>query len=146
MGTGIDGDIDGGSVAAAVAQPPVAPPPVLVPLSGFGALVARADRAAQAHLGAVPLTYRPKFGPAVSLTPTGAQLVGIFDDSFLLAQGSAEAGVEASLPTVNLILADLPTDPEVDDAVLTIGGVDYRIVKRAPADFGSIVLTLRKVV
>lgn len=113
---------------------------------GFAENIARLDRHAQQRLGAVPVTYRPKFGPAVSLTPTGDPLVGIFDDSFVLAQGSAEAGVEASLPTVNLILADLPTDPEVDDPTLTIGGVDYRIFKRAPADYGSIVLSLRKVV
>lgn len=112
---------------------------------GFAENVARLDRNAQRVLGAVSVVYRPKFGPAVSLTPSGAPLVGIFDDSFVLAQGSAEAGVEATLPTVNLILADLPTDPEVDDPTLTIGGVDYRIVKRAPADYGSIVLTLRKV-
>lgn len=112
----------------------------------FADLVMAVDRNVQRVLGAVPVTYRPKFGPAVSTTPSGAPLLGIFDDTFVLAQGSAEAGVEASLPTVNLILADLPTDPEVDDPTLTIGGVDYRIVKRAPADYGSIVLTLRKVV
>lgn len=114
---------------------------------GFAENIARVDRNAQRLLGGVPVTYRPKFGPAVSVTTTsGAPLLGIFDDTFILAQGRAEAGVEASLPTVSLILADLPTDPEVDDPTLTIGGVDYRIVKRAPADFGSIVLTLRKVV
>lgn len=113
---------------------------------GFAEAVARIDRNAQRLLDGVPVTYRPKFGPAVSTTPGGAPLLGIFDDTFVLVQGSAEAGVEARLPTVNLILADLPTDPEVDDPTLTIGGVDYRIVKRAPADYGSIVLTLRKVV
>lgn len=113
---------------------------------GFADAVARINRNAQRLLGGVPVIYRPKFGPAVAVTPSGAPLLGIFDDTFVLVQGSAEAGVEATLPTVNLILADLPTDPEVDDPTLTIGGVDYRVVKRAPADYGSIVLTLRKVV
>lgn len=105
---------------------------------GFGDQIARVDRNVQRLLGAVPVIYRPNVGAAVTV-------MGIFDDSFLLIQGSAEAGVEGTLPTVNLILADLPTDPEVDDPILTIGGVDYRVVKRASADFGSIVLTLRKV-
>ena len=104
---------------------------------GFASVIASIDRNAQRLLDGKPVTYRPKFGPAVSVTPSGAPLLGIFDDTFLLVQGSAEAGVEASLPTVNLILADLPTDPEVDDPTLTIGGVDYRVFKRAPAQYGT---------
>ncbi|MES2170552.1 MAG: hypothetical protein V4479_07500 [Actinomycetota bacterium] len=116
---------------------------------GFGENVARIDRNAQHLLGGETVIYRPQFGMPVAV-------VGIFDDSFKLAGGSGanEAGVEARVPTVFLQLADLPVDPDLDNPILTIGGIatgnvmvggtDYRVVERLPADFGSVVLALRK--
>jgi hypothetical protein len=115
----------------------------------FADNVARLDRHAQQRLGGETIIYRPQFGVPVAV-------VGIFDDSFKLAGGSgtSEAGVEARVPTVFLQLADLPVDPDLDNPILTIGGVvtgnvmaggtDYRVVERLPADFGSVVLALRK--
>jgi hypothetical protein len=105
---------------------------------GFADLVAAADRAAQRVLGGVPVTYRPKYGIPVPVT-------GIFDAQYILADTGADAGVETVGPAVFLQLADLPADPMLDDPLLTIGGTDYRVFERRPADFGSIVLALRKV-
>jgi len=105
----------------------------------FEDLVTAMDRTVLTLLGEkVPIIYQPSFGAAVPVQ-------GIFDDSFALAQGSAESGVEARVPTVFLVLADLPIDPEQDDPILTIDGDDYRVIERRPADFGSVVLALRKV-
>lgn len=104
----------------------------------FAELVAQMDRTAQKLLGGVAVIYRPEFGVPVSV-------VGIFDAAYVRVQGDAEAGVEALGPAVFLILADLPTDPMVDDPTLTINGADYRVIERKPAEFGSIVLLLRLV-
>ena len=112
----------------------------------FADLVAAVDNNAIALLGEpTPVIYQPETGAAVSI-------MGIFDDSFLLVQSGDGAGVETRVPTVFLRLADLPIDPMVDDPILTItdpqtgAASDYRVFERRPADFGSIVLALRKVV
>lgn len=105
----------------------------------FDDLVARADRAALAAL-AKPgnVTYTPAAGGPAAVTVTG-----IFDTLYMLVKGSAHAGVEALGPAVFLLLADLPTDPEVDDPTITIGAVTYDVVGRHPDDMGGIVLELR---
>lgn len=108
-----------------------------LPLTGYAALVAQVDLVARRLLGGIPVIYQPATGSPVTVT-------GIFDDSFLLAKGSANAGVETVTPAVFLQLADLPIDPELDDPTLTIGGVSYRVTERKSADFGSIVLALRR--
>ncbi len=84
------------------------------------------------------ITYQPAVGAPVTVR-------GIFDAQFVLAQGTAEAGVETLGPAVFLILSDLPTDPEFDDPILIIGGVSYRVHDRRTAGLGAIVLALRKV-
>lgn len=107
-------------------------------MPAFADLVADVDRAALAALGGEPVLYRPAGGDP-------APIVGIFDAQFVLAQGDAEAGVEAAAPAVFFRLSDLPTDPELDDPTLTIGGRDYRVIQRKPDGFGGIVLVLRQV-
>ncbi len=83
--------------------------------------------------------YRPSVGPAVTVS-------GIFDNVYLRMQGPGdEAGVEGRVPTVFLRRAALPTDPMVDEPILTIEGIDYRVEERRPT-LNSILLELRKIV
>lgn len=103
----------------------------------FADLVEATDRAAQAHLGGVIVTYEPSEGDPVSVT-------GIFDAQYVLAKGDGEAGVETLGPAVFFRLSDLPVDPELDDPKLTIAGVSYRVIeRRGPDGMGGIVLALR---
>lgn len=104
----------------------------------FAALMAAVDRAAQAALGGEELLYKTAAGATYEVT-------GLFSEQYVLAKGTAEAGVEAVGPAVFFRLEDLPTDPEVDDPTLTIGGVNYRVVERQPDGIGGITLVLRKV-
>lgn len=100
----------------------------------FDDLVAATAREALRVFGE-PVTYTPEVGPAVPVT-------GIFSAQYVLAKGSAEAGVESTVPAVFVLLADLPTDPEEDEPTLTIGGVTYRVRERQPDGAGGIVLGL----
>ena len=104
----------------------------------FSDLVAAADRIAMADLGGELVTYAPSVGAPVQVT-------GLFDAQFVLAKGTANAGVEASAPAVFFRLSDLPADPEVDDPTLTIGAVNYRVIERMPDGIGGIVLVLRSI-
>jgi hypothetical protein len=105
----------------------------------FADLMAAVDSTVIRVLGEpVPVTYTPNGGASVPVT-------GIFDEQFVLAKGSADAGVEVSIPAVFFKLADLPVDPEVDDPTLIIGGVSYRVRERVGAGMGGIVLGLRKI-
>lgn len=111
----------------------------------FAELVAAVDRAAIAAFGdkdgngePVPVTYAPAVGSPASVT-------GIFSEQYVLAKGTADAGVEAIAPSVFLRLDDLPTDPEDDEPTLTIRGVAYRVIERQPDGLGGILLGLRKV-
>jgi hypothetical protein len=108
-------------------------------MATFADLVADIDRAAQAELGGEPVIYRPAVGDEV-------QPIGIFDAQYVLAQGDAEAGVEAAGPAVFLRLSDLPVDPELDEPTLTIDGIGYRVTARKPDGIGGIVLLLRAVI
>jgi hypothetical protein len=103
----------------------------------FDALILAADRAAQALLGGVVVSYKPAISPAVNVT-------GIFDAQYVLAKGSAEAGVEATGPAVFFRFSDLPVDPESDDPILTINGLTYSVTERRPDGLGGIVLVLRR--
>lgn len=105
----------------------------------FDALVAQADRAVQSALGGELVTYDPA-GAAAAVVVTG-----VFDAQYVLAKGSAEAGVETLGPAVFFRQADLPTDPELDDPTLTIRGINYRVIERRPDGMGGIVLALRRV-
>lgn len=104
---------------------------------GFAELVAATDRAAQQHLGGVPVIYQPAAGAAVEAT-------GIFDAQYEIAKGAPEAGVGVLGPAVFLRLEDLPVDPEDDEPTLTIGGVGYRMVgPPQPDGMGGVLLVLR---
>jgi hypothetical protein len=101
-------------------------------------LVAKVDRSVRSSLGGESVTYDPSSGPPVTVT-------GVFDEQYVLAKGSAEAGVEALGPAVFLRLEDLPDDSEDDEPILTIRNVDYRVIERRPDGMGGVVLALRKV-
>lgn len=103
----------------------------------FDELVAQVDRAAQLALGGETVTYAPQVGVAVPVT-------GIFDEAYVLAKGSAEAGVETLGPAVFFRFEDLPADPEDDEPTLTIRGVEYGVTERRPDGIGGIVLALRR--
>ncbi len=104
----------------------------------FADLILRVDRAAQRVLGGELVTYAPAVGVPVSVT-------GIFDELYVLAKGSAMAGVEALGPAVFFRLADLPVNPEDDEPTITIRGNAYRVIERRPDGMGGIVLALRRV-
>jgi hypothetical protein len=109
----------------------------------FANLIARVDRIAMDVFGdkdangdPVSITYAPAVGASVPV-------IGIFDEQYVLAKGTAYAGVEALGPAVFLRLEDLPLDPEDDDPVITIRGNEYSVVERRPDGLGGIVLVLR---
>jgi hypothetical protein len=106
----------------------------------FAELVAGVDRAAQDHLGGEVVTYTPQVGAPVPVT-------GIFSEEYILAKGTAEAGVETLGPSVFFRLEDLPEDPQDEDIepTLTIRGDVYRVTERRPDGMGGIVLALRLV-
>ena len=104
----------------------------------FDDLIERADRAVQGLLGGEVVTVTTDLDISVPVT-------GVFDEQYVLAKGSAEAGVETLGPAVFFRLADLPELPEDDEPILTIRGVDYRVTERRPDGMGGIVLALRRV-
>lgn len=105
-------------------------------MTTFAELVAATDRVAQAKLGGETVTYTSPSGPPVDVT-------GIFDPSYVLAKGDAQAGVEALGPAVFVRLEDLPAELEDDEPTLTIRSVDYRVIERLPDGMGGVVLRLR---
>ena len=107
-------------------------------MSAFTDLVADIDLAVMSELGGEPILYQPAVGDPVTVT-------GIFDAQYVLAQGDAEAGVEASGPAVFLRVAELPVDPELDEPTLTIDGRAYHVTQRKPDGIGGTVLLLRAV-
>lgn len=103
----------------------------------FAELVAQADRAVQTSLGGELVAYAPATGSPIQVT-------GVFDEQYVLAKGSADAGVETLGPAVFLRLEDLPIDPETDEPTLWIRGLDYRVTERRSDGIGGIVLALRR--
>lgn len=103
----------------------------------FADLVTALDRTTRANLGGEPVIYRPETGESVTAS-------GIFDDRYV-AIIEGEAGVEQVGPAVFLRLEDLSTDPEVDNPILTIRGVDYRVRERQPDGMGGVRLLLQLV-
>ena len=108
----------------------------------FDELVAQTDRAVQAHLGAVLVIYAPQVGLPVEDVP------GMFDEQYVLAKGSAEAGVETLGPAIFFRLEDLPVEPEGDEPTITIPirdvDVAFRVIERRPDDKGGVVFALRR--
>jgi hypothetical protein len=115
----------------------------------FADLVASADRAALASLGGEPVVYAAEFCEPVTIT-------GIFESNFPLLTPYGFAGTERLGPSVFLLLADLPTnpntgvapdksDPDLDDATLTIRGHTYKIRERERDGLGGIHCNLYEV-
>jgi hypothetical protein len=61
---------------------------------------------------------------------------GMFDENYVLIEGSAHAGVEQGTPSIWLRLEDLPVHPDQDEPVLTIRGQAY-VVRERQADVGG---------
>ncbi len=121
------------------ADVPVVVPPVVIPfVSAFASMVATTDRLVLSHLGGSPVIYTPADGDPV-------QVSGVFDQVYVLAKGTAQAGVGTIGPAVFLLLEDLPVDPEDDEPTITIDGLTYRVTAREPDGMGGIVLGLRLV-
>lgn len=114
--------------------PRVTPPQA----SPFADLVAEVDRAAMECLGGVPVIYQPKVGAPVPVT-------GIFEEQFSLLSGAVQPGTETTKPAVFLRLEDLPTNPELDDPTIIIGGVSYQVTSAPRDGLGGIILVLREV-
>ncbi len=110
-------------------------------MAAFDDLVELVDASTRSLLGGEPVIYDSITGPPGPVTVTG-----IFDAQYVLAEGAAEAGVEALGPAVFLRLAELPSDPyeDGDSLRITIRGVEYRVTEPRPDGMGGIVLVLRK--
>jgi len=104
----------------------------------FADLVASADRAALASLGGEPVVYAPAVGSPVTIT-------GIFESNFPLTTPYGFAGNERQGPTLFLLLADLPSNPDTDDATLTVRGLHYKIRERERDGLGGIHCNLYEV-
>lgn len=102
----------------------------------FAARLAAADSAALQHLGGA-VRYTPSTGPAVDVS-------GVFDAGFVPTVNQQQPGVVGYGPAVFLRLADLPTDPEDDEPLITIAGVDYRVREPQKDGMGGVVLLLYK--
>lgn len=101
------------------------------------ALLAAADRAALHHLGGA-VRYAPSAGDPVDVR-------GIFDATYV-RQDAGHAGVVSSGPAVFLRLADLPSDPTVDEgATITVDAVQYRIREPQKDGQGGVLLLLYQV-
>ena len=107
-------------------------------LTDFELQVLEMDRDVMALLGGITFVYTPDGGGPVPVT-------GMFDENYLFVEGDpAHGGVETLAPAVFVRRGDLPTDPELDDPVLTIRGVNYSVVECKPDSVGGMVFRLAK--
>lgn len=107
-------------------------------MSTFDEHIAAMDAVVLTSRLAMNLTYKPLSGPAVPVR-------GIFDANYELVEASSHGSVSTLAPAVFLRKADLPTDPELDEPILTIAGEDYRVVKVKPDSLTGVVLVLKLV-
>lgn len=104
----------------------------------FSDLVAAADRAVQANLGGVAVTWQSDVWGDVIVT-------GMFDEAYELADPSG-AGVESLGPTFFVRASDLPAHVDDDlDARLIVGEKPYRIIERQPDGMGGVRLLLHRI-
>ncbi len=104
----------------------------------FSQLVSNMDGACSALLGA-PLKYKPASGPEV-------EVPGIFDENYIDVKASTEHGFNTVGPAAFFRLADLPTDPRLDDPTITApNGKKYTVKAVMPDSMGAVVITLTKV-
>lgn len=102
----------------------------------FADLLAVADRAIQTHLGG-PVVYESSSGAAATVR-------GVFDAAYV-RMDAGQPGVSTSGPAVFLTLADLPSDPGIDDPVLTIDGSQYRAHEAKKDGKGGVLILLHEV-
>lgn len=106
----------------------------------FADLVATVDHATRDHLGGVAVVYTPTVG---SPAPHAVTVTGLFDANFvLLLAAEGDAGVEQRGPAVFLRTAELPSNPDDDDPIITIDGQDYAVRERQRDGLGGIRLLL----
>lgn len=99
-------------------------------------LIAAADRAVQANLGGVVVTWQSdEWGDAM--------VPGMFDESYVRVDAS-EAGVEQVGPAFFCRLEDLPKRPTDDESQPRIvhGGLTYQIAERQEDGAGGVRLLL----
>jgi hypothetical protein len=101
----------------------------------FSALLASADKAALAILGG-SVTYAPSAGAPVTVR-------GVFDAAYVRVD-AGQAGISSSGPAVFLRLADLPTDPEDDAAMVTVDAVQFRVRECQKDGLGGVLLLLHR--
>lgn len=102
----------------------------------FDELIAAADRAVLGHLGGVSVIYAPEVYSPGGGAPVTVQ--GLFDANFTLFTNEGEIRG----PAVFLRLEDLPTNPDEDNPVLTIGDKCYRVRARQLDGLGGVHLVL----
>jgi hypothetical protein len=68
---------------------------------------------------------------------------GIFDAAYVRVE-AGRAGVSSSGPAVFLRLEDLPTDPENDEPIMTVAGVNYTVREAQKDGQGGIHLLLHR--
>ena len=100
----------------------------------FAELIERTDRAAQRHLGAVKVMYRPSLGDPV-------EVEGIFDEAYRLSE-EGEAGVETVTPAISFRLEDLPLHPNEDEPEIWMGDTVYSVRERQPDSMGGMIRLL----
>lgn len=104
----------------------------------FSDLVESVDSAVRSTLGGEStIVYTPTVGDAETVE-------GVFD----LIAVESEFGVareQDRIPAVFVRLADLPSDPESDNATITVDGTDYAIRECEPDSIsGSVRILLRE--
>jgi hypothetical protein len=106
---------------------------------GFPGLLSAADVAVLQHLGETVL-YTPGTNPG----PTATAVTGIFDQSCVVVD-AGQAGASSCGPAVFLRLADLPSDPAVDEPSISVRGIAYRVREAKPDGQGGVLLLLHRV-
>jgi len=86
---------------------------------------------------AAEITYLPE----QSIVPVGVP--GIFDEAYVLAE-VGEAGVASTAPVLFCRREQLPVDPDEDDPIITVDGVEYTKREVKPDGQGGLIIVLRK--
>lgn len=100
-------------------------------------LVRQMDAALIGALGkpAQSITYLPELATVPVPVP------GIFDDAYVLV-AVGEAGVSSTAPAVFFRLEQLPVDPNGDDPIITVDGVEYSAREVKKDGQGGVVIVL----
>ena len=87
------------------------------------------------------ILYDVEFGFAETLTATGGDFIGIFDNEYLLADTGASIGVRSAEPVMRSRDADALGEGET----VTIRGTAYTVAEPMPDGYGETIHKLRLV-